>query len=92
MHDPASKKLSAPDPSKACLKKSAKMVFLHSSTPPNVLSTYCRSPSSSHSSSTRCTTSATGFRIRGTWVYLSMNMRAFGTLWSPRCTTALPTQ
>ena len=29
MQDPASKKLSAPPPSKACLKKSARMYFLH---------------------------------------------------------------
>ena len=28
----------------------------------------------------------------GTWVYLSMNMRALGTLWSPRWTTEEPTQ
>lgn len=27
-----------------------------------------------------------------TCVYLSMNIRALGTLWSPRCTTLLPTQ
>ena len=30
MQDPASKKLSAPEPSKACLKKSTRMARLHS--------------------------------------------------------------
>ena len=33
-----------------------------------------------------------GLRILGTWVYLSMNMSALGTLWSPRWTTEDPTQ
>lgn len=30
-------------------------------------------------------------RSRRTCVYLSMNMSALGTLWSPRCTTEDPT-
>mmetsp|Transcript_12396 Transcript_12396/g.46258 ORF Transcript_12396/g.46258 Transcript_12396/m.46258 type:complete len:236 (+) Transcript_12396:270-977(+) len=91
MHDPASKKLSAPLPSKACRKKSTRIVLRQFSTDPNVLQTYVFNPASLQSSSSESTTNAVGPSILGTCVYLSINISAFGTLWSPRCTTLLPT-
>ena len=63
-----------------------------SSTPPNTVSMYCRTGGSLYSLGISSSTRTTGFRIRGTWQYLSMKTREDGTLWSPRWMTADPTQ
>merc|ERR1712241_1628050 len=80
MQDPASKKLSAPLPSKACRKKSARILFRKTFTPPKG-SMY---PLIDRELSLRgwilSKVKTKGPRKRGTWMNLSMNIKALGTL------------
>ena len=75
-----------------CRKKSTKTASIAPPTDPNADSMYFLIPASLAATSGRSRqTEITGFRLSGTWQYLSMNVRALGTLWSPRCTTEEPT-
>ncbi|XRB10244.1 UPF0652 protein [Pseudoscourfieldia marina] len=75
------------------LLKRNMMIFWHRSAVPNTLSAYALTLASDrHARSTSSTTRISGLKMRGTCVYLSMNISAFGTLWSPRCTAELSTQ
>mmetsp|Transcript_48653 Transcript_48653/g.156450 ORF Transcript_48653/g.156450 Transcript_48653/m.156450 type:complete len:266 (+) Transcript_48653:212-1009(+) len=92
MQDPASKKLSPPEPSKAKRKKSRRMARVSARTPPKVASIQAPifwSSACSFGSASRVARS--GLRMCSTCEYLSMKSSAFGTFESPRCTSDEPT-
>jgi len=77
MQEPALKKSSAPDPSNPCLKKSHKMTFLQLSNDPYAVSIYCLTAGSfTHNGSNLSKTKTIGFKMRGTWLYLSINLKS----------------
>mmetsp|Transcript_6230 Transcript_6230/g.9845 ORF Transcript_6230/g.9845 Transcript_6230/m.9845 type:complete len:106 (-) Transcript_6230:1327-1644(-) len=92
MQDPASKKLSAPDPSNACLKKSCRMALWAFSIDPYFCWTsVVRAWSFGSALLVYFRHWTIGLRTLGTWLYLSMNTSEFGTLVSPRWMTDDPT-
>lgn len=77
---PASKKLSAPEPSNPCRKKSPKISCMRFSDDPNSSSMYERRAGFAVREGICERVLQIGSRMRYIWVYLSMNINALGTL------------